>query len=494
MLNAGKGKFEGGLTTRKYVEIAKVSRAIAFREIAVSRFNEVKNEDRDMLKQFIVIFCSVAVFNLAAEEEIVVRLATESSLEPLYMTQMRASGSTLGDDYVQKMGDVLSYDLGHNGSTFVAKQDPAKDEMASANNMGGQKGWKSQNIYYVVKPAIDGNTLSAYMFDVQNQSLKSSEKITLSGDPVQDRRSVHRLADTIHKAFFGKPGISSTKVIFAVKNKAVDGVSEIWEVDYDGANPRQVTKEKTYNITPVYIPPKPGFVTGGFLYVSYKIGQPKIYAASTKDTTGKRVVQMKGSQLMPAVSLQRDKIAFISDVTGNPDLFIQNFSPETGAIGKPQQIFSALQATQGSPCFSPDGNKVAFVSNKDGGPKIYVIDIPEAGTSLNNIKPTLISRRNRENSAPAWSPDGTKLAFCARSSDDRQIWIYDFATKQETQVTSGQGNKENPSWAPNSLHLVFNSADKDKDSQLYRINLNQPEATQITYNIGDKRFPNWEPR
>jgi len=33
LLNAGKGEFEGGLTTRKYSSIAKVSRATAFREI-----------------------------------------------------------------------------------------------------------------------------------------------------------------------------------------------------------------------------------------------------------------------------------------------------------------------------------------------------------------------------------------------------------------------------------------------------------------------------
>jgi len=34
ILEAGPGKFSGGLTTRKYVSIAKVSRATAFREIA----------------------------------------------------------------------------------------------------------------------------------------------------------------------------------------------------------------------------------------------------------------------------------------------------------------------------------------------------------------------------------------------------------------------------------------------------------------------------
>jgi TolB protein len=215
--------------------------------------------------------------------------------------------------------------------------------------------------------------------------------------------------------------------------------------------------------------------------------------SSLKDGTGQRLTYLPGTQLMPAVSWQRDKVAFISDVTGNPDLFVQPFSPETGAQGKPQQVFSAKQATQGSPCFSPDGKKLAFVSNKDGSPRIYVISIPQPGASLKNIKANLITKRNRENSAPSWSPDGKKIAYCARSQGERQIWVYDFTTNEERQLTEGAGNKENPSWAPDSLHLVFNSSDTNH-SELFLINLNQAESIQITGGPGEKRFPNWEPR
>ena len=196
---------------------------------------------------------------------------------------------------------------------------------------------------------------------------------------------------------------------------------------------------------------------------------------------------------MPAISQQRDKIAFICDITGNPDLFVQPFSLEKGAIGKAQQAFSARLATQGSPAFSPDGTQIAFVSNKDGSPKIYIIPVPAAGANISEIKPTLISKANRENSAPSWSPDGTKLSYCARGKGDRQIWVYDFNTRQETQVTQGEGHKENPTWAPNSLHLAFNSA-TPKSNDLFIINLNQGDATQITFGPGEKRFPNWEPR
>lgn len=230
-----------------------------------------------------------------------------------------------------------------------------------------------------------------------------------------------------------------------------------------------------------------------FVFVSYEIGQPKIYLGDLESGATQRLSLLKGNQLMPTLSRQRDKIAFISDVTGNPDLFLQKFDPESGLEGKPRQIYATHKATQGTPSFSPDGNRIAFVSNKDGSPRIYVLDIPAPGTPLKETKATLISKANRENSAPNWSPDGTKLAYCSMTQGVRQIWVYDFTTGKERQLTQGAGNKENPSFAPNSLHLVFNSNANGKN-ELYLVNLNQPESARITFGDGEKQFPSWEPR
>lgn len=204
--------------------------------------------------------------------------------------------------------------------------------------------------------------------------------------------------------------------------------------------------------------------------------------ASLKDGIGSRFNDFKGNQLMPAITSSRDKVAFISDYTGNPDLFLQPFSPESGVLDKPQQIFALKHATQGSPSFSPDGKKIAFVSNKDGSPKVYVMSIPEKGSNVKDIKPQLISKLNRENSAPIWSPDGLKLAYCS----------YDFEKNQETQVTTGSENKENPTFASNSLHLIFNSTGKT-GGELYLMNLNQPKAIKISKGLGEKHFPSFQP-
>lgn len=439
---------------------------------------------------FMFLFLCASIF--ASEEDldpIVVRLATESSLSPLYLTPTVNEGSNFPEDYLRQLNKVLEFDLSHNGSTTVVKRNSTIDKIVNLND------WKSHNVSYVIKGSAKGVGLSLSIQTVKNGNLKSTEPISLSGNISEDRRQIHKLSDSIHKALFGTDGIASTHIIYSVKLPSSDGkgTSEIWEMDYDGANTRQLTKGNGYCLSPAYLSPKPGFLTGGYMYVSYLIGQPKIYVTSFKDLKTQRLTFVRGNQLMPSMSRQRNNVAFISDITGNPDVFIQPFSPETGPLGKPYQAFSAKQATQGSPTFSPDGTQLAFVSDKDGPPRIFVIDVPTAGISLKEVKATLISKQNRENSAPSWSPDGTKLAYCSRTKGERQIWVYDFKTKQEKQLTHGSGNKENPSWAPNSIHLVFNTSETNA-SELYMVNLNQSEATQITSGKGEKRYPNWEPR
>lgn len=444
---------------------------------------------------------NVSAQESADSDPIIVRLSTEQQLMPLFLAKFIDQNAGLDRAYLDQLESVLRFDLGHNGMTQVLSHNKARAllvDTGTLDDLGRPEEWQAQNIFYVVKIWAKDKKLFVRVLSVNSNMIKRIDGLPLSGDALQDRSQIHLLADTIHKALFGTDGIASTHIVYTLKTKSGDDsnkwLSDIWEADYDGANARRLSQEGSgYCVTPVYVPPKPGHVSASIFYVSYKNGQPKIYIAALKDGIGRRFSYLKANQLMPAISRGRDKVAFISDVTGNPDLFLQDFSVESGAVGKPRQIYTTHQATQGSPTFSPDGKQIAFVSNKDGSPRIYIMDIPSPETKLKDIKARLISKANRESSAPCWSPDGSKIAYCARSGGDRQIWVYDLERDEERQITQGTGNKENPSWAPNSLHLIFNSSNADA-CELYIVNLNQPQAVKITNGSGEKRFPAWEPR
>jgi TolB protein len=447
-------------------------------------------------KILFIITCLVSSLTWAAQEpqEIRVHLQTQNALHPIYIGKLQMKDPSFDASHLQALEALLSYDFMHNAETKVCARSEEKEQLLTEKFMT-LSAWKQYGIPYVIKWGITQKTLQATILNAQTGSIKTFSDILLSGDLKEDRRQIHKLADGIYNALFNKEGIAYSRILFAyqVKNPLPDGrewTSEIWECDWDGGNLRQVTHEQSYCVHPVLLPHSNKYANDNFLYVSYKEGQPKIFIASLKQGEGKRLIDLRGNQLLPAISQQRDKVAFICDASGRTDLFLQPFHPATREMGKPVQLYSYPRSTQASPTFSPDGSKIAFASDKDSGTRIYVIPTIASEKRADAV---MITKQNRENSCPAWSPDGTKLAYSAKTNGIRQIWIYDVRSGEEWQLTSGPGNKENPAWAHNSSHIVFNSTD-DHSSELYIVNLNQPEAIKISRGPGKKHYPTWGAR
>lgn len=433
--------------------------------------------------------------SFAANDEIIVRLATDVQLLQMSMEPIQNEKADFSNEYLKELRDVLLFDMNNNGMTKVV---PSKEAIGFDAPVDFEK-CKDRELFYIIKLKMAGKKLAVKVVSVSGKSTKLIEDIVCTGELSSDRKTIHHVADVIHEQLFHKPGIASSRILFTMRQtpstdpeKPSQWTSEVFESDYDGANRKQLTHENAYIVTPLFALPSIALKNSALIFTSYKIGQPKIYYISSKDGKTRRLTTLRGNQLTPAISSDGTKIAFACDTTGRSDLFLQEFQTSTGSLGKPVQIFTAKGAANASPTFSPDGKKIAFVSNKDGSPKIYVMDIPKKGMTSKDLRPVLISKQCRENSAPAWSPDGKKLAYSAKSgAAPRQIWIYDFDRKQEHRLTDGKGDKENPAWAANSLHLLFNSTDKEI-TELYLVNLNQPKATKITTGAGEKRFPYWK--
>ena len=404
-----------------------------------------------------------------------VSLDTECPLEPLYLSPLLASKGDFDTKYRNGLSEVLDFDLSHNGMTGIVTSE--------------------KSALYTLSWCLQGKKLDVTLTWVKTKKAKKLETLTLTGTLSTDRKTIHKVADWVVKSLYKMEGVASTTILYTIRQKNNDAtfkseyLSEVWECDWDGKNAHQITNEGRYMVTPCYCPAPKGYRPGAILTVSYKLGQPKITLFSLKDKSSERLTSLRGNQFMPSVSKNGKKIAFISDAMGNPDLFI--IEPELS--DKPRQIFASPKGTQGSPTFSPDGERIAFVSNKDGSPRIYTMDVPGPLVKLREMKPRLISRSCRENTSPCWSPDGRFIAYSAMTSKTRQIWVYDVENDREEQITFDSGHKENPFWAPDSFHLVFNSDQGTGKAELYILNLNQREPVSITTGGEDKRFPAWQP-
>ena len=413
----------------------------------------------------------VLFVTILSAETLEVFLPTQSLVKRLYIRKAEEEKG-----YLEKLSQVLYFDIDMGGivEPVVSLE---KEENSSFS--------------YLLSMQITDDQLFVHVTDVENQTVRKFPPVTLQYDLKEDRKKIHLLSDRIHQELFDVEGISSCRILYTQReiNPHAEGlswISEVWICDADGENARQLTHLGGYCLSP-------GFVLGPmqgrqFFYVYHNEGQSKIYKAFFNEPEkASLLISMRGNQLLPSMSKGGRHIAFIADLAGRPDLFVQSFDSKGLLIGKPKQIYSSPKATQASPVFSPDGKKIAFVSDKEGVPRIYLLDLENP-----QFKPKLLTRKYRDNSSPSWSFDGKKIAYAAKVEGIRQICLFDLEKEEEIVLTKGAEMKENPSWAFDSFHLLYNT--EGESSELYVMDLLRKKSIQISKGKGQKRFGSWEVR
>jgi len=84
------------------------------------------------------------------------------------------------------------------------------------------------------------------------------------------------------------------------------------------------------------------------------------------------------------------------------------------------------------------------------------------------------------NSAPAWSPDGNKIAYSTSRHGSPDIYIYDVLTKQHQRIGSHYGIDTEPAWSPSGDSFLFTSSRTGKP-QIYSYDVNNESVTRMTF-------------
>jgi TolB protein len=307
------------------------------------------------------------------------------------------------------------------------------------------KDWQSigAGILVVSRAAVTGGELSVEVRVHFVSSGQSMLEKRYSGKPDNPRLFAHQASDDILTLTQLK-GVARTRIAFvsdrdSSKEKVL---KQVYIMDYDGYNPRQITVSSSINILPAWRPDGQAIA-----YVSYRQGSPMIFLASifegknTPNLTGER-----GSQAFaPSWSPDGKRIAFSSTRSGNSEIWVAN------ADGSGARNLTSNPAADTAPVWSPTGQEIAFTSGRTGQPQIYVMD---ADSGLNIRRLTTASGYS---DAPAWSPsrERSEIAYTSRLDSGFEIAVLDLASGQNRQLTEGRGSCEYPSWAPNGRHLVF---------------------------------------
>jgi len=238
------------------------------------------------------------------------------------------------------------------------------------------------------------------------------------------------------------------------------GCDDLWVMDADGTNQTNLTNTPDTNEgQPAWSPDgtKIAFTGPGDLNEDGSGGLGDIYVMDADGTNRTNLTDTPDFlDYRPSWAPSGAQLTFVREVPGRviseqQDIFVID------ANGENANNLTQTDANEDDPAWSPDGTKIAFSGVRNGGEEILTMD-PDG----QNEEILTGDGSDAFDEAPDWSPDSTKVVFQKQSQvggccEPWEIWAVNRDGSGDTNLSNDPSYDTGPSWSPDGSEIIFSS-------------------------------------
>jgi len=210
------------------------------------------------------------------------------------------------------------------------------------------------------------------------------------------------------------------------------------------------------------------------------IGQAVSASDGQVRAVGHRIADMIYEKLTGIKGVFSTRIAYVNRQGRQFSLIVAD------SDGYNEQVVLSQREPIMSPAWSPDGSHLAYVSFETGHAAVFV-------QSLYTNQRKLLADFRGSNSAPAWSPDGKQLAVVLTRDGSSKIYLMSPDGSNLHRISgNGGGIDTEPNFSPDGLSLLFTS-DRGGSAQIYRMPVEGGTVERMTFGGGTSYSPRYSP-
>ena len=173
---------------------------------------------------------------------------------------------------------------------------------------------------------------------------------------------------------------------------------------------------------------------GRIAFRSTRDGNSEIYVMDFNGREQRNVTDNRYEDFLATWSPDGRRIAFDSDRSFNREIFVM----EVDGTGEASNLTNS-QADDSFPAWSPDGQRIAFYTWRDGNREVYVMNAD--GSDQQNL-----TNHPGDDWYPAWSPDGERIAFTSNRDGNREIYVMNADGTRQQNLTNHPADDWGPAW------------------------------------------------